>query len=146
MGSYKGDLSKTKLLQQSRKYGQPKGLYLISFAVAMKNHFCRQDVKLVQLLRDKDTARMSGWERIMGGSRPWRGTLPQLAESQWDELRHRTQKCKEVCRAGGSSGWKERGKLVFFIHSKICHTSPPSQITGTWRTKETDFLKVACLF
>lgn len=138
MGSYKGDLAETKLLQQSREYQQPKGNFIPS-DVARKNNFCSQDVKLMQSPRDEDTARMSQWERTMGGSRPRRGTFHSLLNPS--EMSSDTaQKCKEVCRAGGSSGWKERGKLVFFIPSKICSTSPPpSQMTALGEQRKLTF-------
>lgn len=116
-GEHKGDLAETKLLQQSREYQQPKGNLLPS-AVARKNHFCGPNVKLMQPPRDEDTARMTQWERAIGGSRPQRGTFHSLLNRS--EMSSDTaQTCKEVCRAGGSSGWKERGKLVFLYILKF---------------------------
>lgn len=93
----------------------------------------------------RPSVRMSQWERVMGGSSPRRETLPQLAESQRDEFRHNT----EV--QGGMQSWRKqwverRREVVFFIHSKICPTSPPpSQVTVKHLENKGSWLFKSCL-
>lgn len=68
----------------------------------------------MQSPRDKDTARMSQWERTMGGSRPQKGTLPQLAESQCEmssDTEHRS--AKRYAELEEAVGGKKGGSSFF---------------------------------
>lgn len=130
MGSYKGDLTETKLLQQSRRYEQPKE-NLIPFAVAMTNNFCSQHVKLMQPHGDKDSPR-----ELASGKESWKDQDPgeehfhsllDLSEMNSDTKQRSARRYAELEETVGG---KKGGSRFFLIHSKICPASPPpSQIT-----------------